>query len=66
MIKNKIVLSIPDDMKKEIHNYTFTGVLSYAFWSTEKLENGSLQNVYIPVCDPELWNRNTIMFQPYR
>ncbi len=54
-----------EKMKDEIHNYTFSGV-SYAFWSVEKIENEKFVKVYIPICDPELWNRNTVIFQSYR
>jgi hypothetical protein len=57
---------IKKELKKEIHNYTFSGLNSYAFWSTEKLADGNIQNIYIPICDPDLWNRNSIMLQSYR
>ena len=48
-MKNKIttkniILSqyLSAEIKKDIHNYSFTGRTSYAFRSTEKLENGNI------------------------
>ena len=55
--------SIPIDLKLEIQNFKFTGLTSYAFWSTELLDNGKFHDVYIPVCDPDLWNRNSIFLR---
>ncbi len=66
---NKIMLytsSIPIDLKKEIQNFKFTGLTSYAFWSTELLNNGKFHDVYIPVCDPDLWNRNSTFLRSYK
>ncbi len=68
-IVNKIIFfscSIPIDLKQEIHNFKFNGLTSYAFWSTEILDNGSFHDVYIPICDPELWNRNSVILSSYK
>lgn len=57
---------ISDNLKKEIHNYEFKGQKSYAFLIREKLSNGNMVNVYVPDCDPDLWNRNSIFLTAYK